>query len=142
ISPHPSHYSDICLLGSDCITAQGNRNLADFFQVRSDNTGAAEVVYDDTSNGLSQPGFTPGGQQALDHAGAALVTLARQSSGPGLFGVDVGGPSNAPATGMLDAAGDARYPAIGGSNVRGMDVVQSGLSLSGGTLSATLKVVD
>jgi len=53
------HYNDICLAGSGCIASQGNRNLADFFAVTIDHTGAAEIVYDDTSNGLAQPGFTP-----------------------------------------------------------------------------------
>src|SRR5947209_4530650 len=142
VSPHPAHYNDICLLGSDCITSQGNRNLADFFEIKPDPTGAAEIVYDDTSNGLAQPGFTPGNQQAVDHAGAAMVTLARQSSGPGLGGSDVSGPSNAPATGQLDSAGDAHYPVIGGTNVAGLDILRTGLSLSGGTLKATMQVAD
>src|SRR5438093_538722 len=71
VTPHPMHYNDICLQGSACITSQGNRNLADFFVVTIDKTGAAEIVYDDTSNGLIQkagglvppPGF-------VDHSGA------------------------------------------------------------------------
>jgi hypothetical protein len=46
-----------------------------------DHTGAAEIVYDDTSNGLVQPGFTPDNQQLVDHAGAGVITVARQSSG-------------------------------------------------------------
>src|SRR6266436_1380034 len=57
VTPHPMHYNDICLAGSGCIASQGNRNLADFFAVTIDHTGAAEIVYDDTSNGLAQPGF-------------------------------------------------------------------------------------
>src|SRR5439155_24307381 len=52
VTPHPMHYNDICLQGSGCITSQGNRNLADFFEVTIDASGAAEIVYDDTSNGL------------------------------------------------------------------------------------------
>src|SRR5437588_736300 len=86
VSPHPMHYNDICLQGTGCITSQGNRNLADFFSVTIDNTGAAEVVYDDTSNGLAQPGFTPTNNQTADHAGAPVVTVARQSSAMGLTG--------------------------------------------------------
>src|SRR6202007_2938077 len=58
-SPHPMHYGGICLEGTDCIESQGNRNLADFFSMTIDRTGAAEIVYDDTSNGLVHPGFTP-----------------------------------------------------------------------------------
>src|SRR2546428_8470238 len=124
------HYDDICLQGSACITSQGNRNLADFFVVTADASGAAEIVYDDTSNGLVQPGFTPANKQFVDHAGAGVITIARQSSGTGLFGAAVSGPSNAPVGGLTDPAGDALYPVIGGSNVSGMDILGSGLQLS------------
>jgi len=91
VSPHPMHYNDVCLAGTGCIAQQGNRNLADFFAITIDHTGAAEIVYDDTSNGLAQPGFTPTGNQTVDHAGAGVITVARQSSGPGLFGTNVSG---------------------------------------------------
>ena len=144
VSPHPMHYDDICLQGSGCISSQGNRNLADFFQVNIDRTGAAEVVYDDTSNGLVQPGFTPNNQQLVDHAGAGVVTIARQSSGIGLFGALVSGSTSAPVSGMADPSDDALYPVIGGANVAGMDIVGSSMSLSKDrkTLSVTTKVVD
>ena len=144
VSPHPMHYNDICLQGTGCINSQGNRNLADFFTVTIDKSGAAEIVYDDTSNGLAQPGFTPTGNQTIDHAGAPVVTVARQSSGPGLYGSAVSGPSNAPATGISDPSGDALYPVLGGSNVPGLDVLGSQISLSsnGKTLNITTKVAD
>ncbi len=146
VSPHPMHYNDICLQGSSCITAQGNRNLADFFTVTIDRSGAAEIVYADTSNGLAQPGFTPSGNQTVDHAGGAVVTVARQSSGLGLYGQPVTGASSAPSAsgGMTDPAGDARYPVIGGSNVPGMDLLGTTLGLSADqkTLTVTEKVAD
>ncbi len=88
VSPHPNHYNSICLQGTGCITSQGDRNLADFFTVTIDHGGAALVEYDDTSNGLLQPGFTPTAGLA-DHPGAPLVTIARQDAGPGLFGHSV-----------------------------------------------------
>src|SRR5205823_11815557 len=94
VTPHPMHYDDICLMGTGCIESQGNRNLADFFEITIDSTGAAEIVYDDTSNGLIQPGFTPDNQQLVDHAGAGVITTAQQSAGPGLFGTNISGPSN------------------------------------------------
>src|SRR5581483_8208205 len=144
VSPHPMHYGGICLAGTNCIESQGNRNVADFFQVKVDRTGAAEVVYDDTSNGLVQPGFTPTGNQTVDHAGAPVVTLARQSGGMGLYGKPVGSSSTATAAGMTDPAGDARYPVINGQNVAGMDILGSSLALSadGKTLTVTTKVVN
>ena len=144
VTPHPMHYNDVCLQGTGCITQQGNRNLADFFSVTIDGSGAAEIVYDDTSNGLVQPGFTPTGNQTVDHAGAPVPTVARQASGAGLFGSAVSGPSNAPATGIGDASGDALYPVLGGSNVPGFDLVSSSVAAgsNGRTLDVTTKVAD
>src|SRR5207245_5497554 len=129
VSPHPMHYNDICLQGSGCITSQGNRNLADFFVVNIDQSGAAEIVYDDTSNGLVQPGFTPNNAQLVDRAGAGVITVARRSSGTGVLGGTVTGTSNSPVSGLTDPPGDALYPVIGGSNVAGMDIRGSGLNL-------------
>ena len=143
VTPHPMHYDDVCLQGSGCITSQGNRNLADFFEVNIDGSGAAEVVYDDTSNKLVQPPNTCSVQVA-DHCGAGVITVARQSSGPGLFGTKVSGPTNAPASGISDPTGDALYPVIGGNNVPGMDITSSHLSFSsnGQLLNVTMQVTD
>jgi len=143
VTPHPMHYNDICLAGTDCIQQQGNRNLADFFSITIDHTGAAEIVYDDTSNGLIQPGFNAA-PQLVDHAGAPVATVARQSSGMGLYGSLVSGPSNAPVSGISDTAGDALYHVIGGTNIPGMDIVSSRLNLStdGHTLNVITQVVD
>src|SRR5204862_4696900 len=109
------------------------------FAVNIDRSGAAEIVYDDTSNGLAQPGFTPTGNQTVDHAGAAVVTVARQSSGLGLFGSPVSGPSNAPVSALSDAAGDALYPVIGWTHVPGVDIAGRtvGPDLAVGALPAT-----
>jgi hypothetical protein len=144
VSPHPMHYEDICLEGSACITSQGNRNLADFFSITIDKSGAAEIIYDDTSNGLVQPGFTPGNAQLVDHKGAPVVTVARQASGMGLYGKPVHGPSNRPVTGIGDPAGDARYPVIGGKNLPGLDILHSSMALSthSHTLTVKMKVAN
>ena len=141
-TPHPMHLGTICLIGTDCITIQGNRNLADFFEVNIDSTGAAEIVYDDTSNGLIQSGFTPDNQQLVDHAGAPLVTILRQSSGPGLFGTSVSGAGNGIRSTISDPGGDALYPVIGGAAVPGMDITSAGAGLAGGTLTITVKVAN
>jgi hypothetical protein len=150
VSPHPMHYDDVCLLGTECITTQGNRNLADFFVVTIDRTGAAEIVYDDTSNLLIEKPAACSAPilmtltQAVDHCGAGVITLIRQSSGPGLFGTNVSGPSNAPVSGLADPRGDALFKVIGGSNVPGMDILSNELHLSndGQTLRVTTRILD
>src|SRR5204862_3353533 len=140
VTPHPMHYDGLCLQGTGCSTSQGNRNLADFFSITIDQQGAAEIVYDDTSNRLVQPGFTPTGNQTVDHAGAPLVTVARQSSGPGLLGTPVSGPSAAPVTSLGDPGGDALYPLLGGTNVPGLDSVGSAVSQTGQTMTVKMQV--
>ena len=159
VSPHPNHYDTICLQGTGCVLSTGDRNLADFFTVTIDHNGAAEVMYDDTSNGLEQPLFNPlqsGCAQlpcAADHPGAPVVTIARQDQGPGLFGTDVSlrphEPDEAPNVGQFDASGDALYPVIGGANVPSLDFVNDSttqmanqLNLSGGNLTVTMKLGD
>ena len=147
VTPHPMDLTDVCLLGTACVSALGNRNLADYFQVRTDNSGAAMIVYDDMSNGYCQPiGGCPG-TQGSDHAGAPVVTVARQSSGPGLFNAPgtqtpmlVSGPSNAPISGLADAAGDARFPLFGGTNVPGLDILDHRMSVNGQVLTITTRL--
>jgi hypothetical protein len=143
VTPHPMHYDDICLLGTACLSKTGNRNLADFFVVTIDRSGAAEIVYDDTSNKLVQAP-NPCAYQVADHCGAGVITVARQSTGQGLFGTSVSGPSNAVVGGLGDRAGDALYPVIGGVNVSGMDIRSSRLRFSadGQTLYVTMQVTD
>jgi hypothetical protein len=147
-APHPMHYGDICGAGTGCILQQGNRNLADFFMVRTDAQGAAEIVYDDTSNGLLTAGAPPSNQTA-DHAGAPVVTVIRQDSGIGVFGTPVTeAPSTnaTPTSHVSGVANNALYStasgAIAGTNVPAMDVLDSGMSLSGTTLTVTMKVAD
>ncbi|TMF71734.1 MAG: hypothetical protein E6I15_13730 [Chloroflexi bacterium] len=144
VTPHPMHYDDVCLAGTGCIAQTGNRNLADFFVVTIDSSGAAEIVYDDTSNKLVQQP-SPCSAQVADHCGAGVITIARQASGPGLFGTKVSGPSNTPISGLSDPADDGLYPVIGGpTKLSGMDIRSSRLSFSpdGTTLNVTMQVTD
>ncbi|MBV9101446.1 MAG: hypothetical protein JO198_10455, partial [Candidatus Dormibacteraeota bacterium] len=146
VSPHPNHYNSICLAGTGCIAQQGDRNLADFFTVYLDHNGAADVEYNDTSNGLIQTGFTPVSGLA-DHPGAPVVTIAHQNSGPGLFGTTVSDlpnePGIAPVSGMTDPSGDALYPLVGGTNQPAFDLLGNNLSYDGsGHLVVTMKVTD
>jgi hypothetical protein len=166
VTPHPMQHGGICLLGTGCITAQGNRNVADFFEVGVDRHGAAVVVYDDNSNNMLQPG-APTGVQAADHAGAAVISMARQTSGPGLIGPGPNQPGNSvpaacaanctwslsnpqyetssPVSGMSDVINDALInpsAGMGGTEVNALDLTGNQLSLSNNnsTLTVTMKV--
>ncbi len=140
VSPHPTHYNSICLLGTGCITEQGDRNLADFFQVTIDNQGRARVVYADTSNGLIQPDFQPL-SGLFDHAGAPVVTVARQNTGINALTGKRLRPyeSTAPRSGIGDPTGDALVnKPLGGTEAPGADVTHVGMGLSKGELRITI----
>jgi hypothetical protein len=91
-SEHPSHFGQICQGGIGCTASNGDRSMADFLAVAIDGTGAARIVYDDTTN---------------QHHGAAVFE-ARQIAGPGALGKRIRG--TAPTNPMADPAGDAQFP--------------------------------
>jgi hypothetical protein len=146
-APHPMHYNDICLLGTACITGEGNRNQADFFKLLVDpRTGRARIIYTDSSNRLSQAGgFSADlSDTAADHQGAALDTVATQNTG---LNANTGQPltakeSTAPVTSWTDPSGDALYKPLGGSKVPGADITKVTMKLEGGNVVINLKLAD
>ena len=137
-APHPMHYNDICLLGTACLTGQGNRNQADFFKMVIDPTsGRARIIYTDSSNRLSQANGT---DTAADHQGAALDTVVTQNTGINAL---TGKPltaqeSTAPVAGTTDPAGDALFPVLGGAKVDGADITSVQIGRSGTDFVATV----
>ncbi len=139
-APHAMHYNDICLLGTACITGQGNRNQADFFKMTVDPlTGRARIIYTDSSNRLSQANNT---DTAADHQGAALDTVVTQNTGLSAL---TGKPlkpyeSTAPVSAITDPAGDALFKPLGGANVPGADITKLAVKSDGSALVATVQL--
>ncbi|HZU12977.1 MAG TPA: sialidase family protein [Chloroflexota bacterium] len=132
VAQHPNHYGGICTMGIGCTTG-GDRSLADFFQVDIDQSGAARVIWADTSDN--------GASDASGNAGA-LIDEAQQVSGPTLFGTTLKGsaPTCAAVTSTpcaSDPTGDARYEANGsiGPNVPKLDITGSSVGLDPADLS-------
>jgi hypothetical protein len=124
------HYNNICMLGTACITAAGNRNQADFFKLEVGPDGRAQMIYTDSSNRLSQ---TIGNDTAADHQGAALDTVIRQRTGVNMW---TGQPlvpddDTSPHAGVTDGADDALYQPLGGTNVPGADITELTMSYDG-----------
>ncbi|MFY9587718.1 MAG: hypothetical protein WAT66_09715 [Actinomycetota bacterium] len=138
VTRHPMHYGTICFQGTGCIAQQGNRNLADFFAVTMDpRDGAVVIVYDDTSNELTQtiPGtdtqIPPPIDGIADHRGAPVVTLVKQNSGIGLLGTAIGAPAARGAS-IGGKAKDAVFdPIYGGEAVPEMDLREALVSREG-----------
>jgi hypothetical protein len=138
-APHPMHYNDICLLGTACITGQGNRNQADFFKMTvNPRNGRAMIIYTDSSNRLSQAGGT---DTAADHQGAALDTVVTQNTGLDANTGKLLKPyeSTAPVSSITDPAGDALYRPLGGTKVPGADILSVKVQRAGSDILLTVK---
>ncbi|HEX8003975.1 MAG TPA: hypothetical protein VF519_14905 [Mycobacteriales bacterium] len=138
-TPHPMHYNDICMLGTLCISAQGNRNQADFFKLFIDPAGRAEIIYTDSSNRLSQANGTDSG---ADHQGAPLDVVIRQRTGLNAW---TGKPlaaddSTAPAAGVTDWPDDALLKPLGGTNIPGADITKLAVNYTGETFDIDVDI--
>jgi hypothetical protein len=69
------------------------------------------------------------------------VTVAHQSSGPGLF-ARWQATSNAPVATLADPSGDALYAVHGGAYVAGLDLLGASVAVSGPNLVVTTKIAD
>ncbi|MHB8513723.1 MAG: hypothetical protein ACYDCC_16370 [Actinomycetota bacterium] len=124
VTRHPMHYGTICMRGLGCIAVQGNRNLADFFEMTIDpHDGSLSIVYDDTSNELSQNAPTQSDQlpQPIDgtthHRGAAVVTVMKQNGGPTLLGGNLTAPRARVSNSLFYRGQDfAKFDPVYGSN--------------------------
>lgn len=99
VTQYPNHYGAICTMGIGCSTG-GDRGLLDFLQVQTGAQGQAEIVWADAANADFNGGTS-----------SALIDYVRQSSGPGLYGTDVSGPT--PDTGTAPGSPAAYYAAAG-----------------------------
>ncbi|MFN2609487.1 MAG: hypothetical protein ABR507_01215, partial [Actinomycetota bacterium] len=124
VTDHPSHKGDICILGTACFLVQGDRNLADFFMVSIDSEGRARIVFNDTSNGISQKGFQSTVPGLVDHPGAAVVTLATQQTGLNAWNGQplMAKETTTPTKSITDPIGDALFKPLAGSNLDGFDI--------------------
>ncbi len=91
-SDHPTHYGQVCTAGTLCVATGGDRTMADFLTIQKDNTGAARIIYNDTTN---------------QHHGASVFEV-RQIGGPSLYGTTLSGTR--PTNPVTDPANDAHYP--------------------------------
>lgn len=140
-TPHPMHYNDICMLGTLCISAQGNRNQADFFKLTIDPAGRAEIIYTDSSNRLFQANPAGKGQDSgADHQGAPLDVVIRQRTGLNAWTGKPLAPDDTttPAAGVLDGSGDALLKPLGGTNIPAADITSLKTDYTGETLKITI----
>ncbi len=128
-SEHPVHYGQICDSGTLCLETNGDRVLGDFITLTIDSSGAARVIYPDTTNQYH----------------GSLVYESRQVSGPGLYGTPVTG--TIPSNPITDQAGDAQWPHYSptgtGTDQKALDLLSLQLSQHDAAhLTAAMRVLD
>jgi hypothetical protein len=146
-SETPMHAHSICFSGIGCSTQvpAGDRNLADFFEVRPDPTGRAVILFVDDNN--TQPG-PPG-----NNPGAGIISSVQQATGPSLYTKygDVPPLTSALSqstdvrTELTDKVGDALLPAhqpAPGSNVDAADLTDVKVTTSGDDVQFRFTVKD
>lgn len=111
----PMHYGQICTGGIGCTVSDGDRTMADYFNVNLDNNGRIRIVYNDTTS---------------QHHGAHVYEI-RQLTGPNLRG-GAAFHDSAPTNPVSDPTGDAQSPHYSptgsGANLPQYDVTNLRLS--------------
>ncbi|HEX8098915.1 MAG TPA: sialidase family protein, partial [Actinomycetota bacterium] len=160
---HPMHRGTVCTGGfPNCLTANADRSMADFFMVDKDPDGRVFIAYNENSD-LSQ--VTPG-----QYIGKPMNAVIRLRTGPSLFankgdllpdprpanvaitGADLTGATlNVEGTHGLppgnwssDRSGDASFPVVPvkSPNHGALDIREVSLSDAGGNLTAKMRVED
>lgn len=130
VTEYPNHFGAICTMGIGCSTG-GDRGLLDYIEVQVDPSGAANLVWSDSANTNGSGGTS-----------SATIDFARQTSGPGLDGTSVTGPSR--ATGCAPGAPHGYYAANGLqlADTANMQIVSSCISgpNAAGDYVVTMKV--
>ena len=96
-----NHDDNICTAGTTCAATQGNRSMADYWDIDVDRQGHLGFVWDDTVNGIGGP----------------VVKVARQATGPSLYAGKPKASRSKRHNGYPDAKGDAKFP-ISGNTIK------------------------
>jgi len=143
----PNHISDMCLSGTvGCITAVGNRNMADFISVDIGADGVAQMTWANDANRLAT-------SPATLIPGLPVTQSARQVSGPRLRGSgdvsDTRFSSVPTTTGVSEFAADAAAPgdaadprSAAAARVPQMDLKGSNVVTDGTNLQVHMPVAD
>jgi hypothetical protein len=127
-SQHPTHYGQICTSGTLCVATGGDRTMADFLTIQTDNKGAMRIIYNDTTN---------------QHHGAS-VFVASQINGPSLFGTALSGTPS--VNSVTDRTGDAQYPhrdpSGPGPNYDALDIKGVAVDAGEENITVTLTISD
>lgn len=139
IGMNPNHLSDMCLAGTvGCITAVGNRNMADFISVDIAPNGAAQVTWASDANKLATLPTTL-------IPGLPINMTAVQISGPKLVGTgDVSDSrySTTPVSGTGDFLGDATDPRAAGPNIPQLDLTGTTVATDGANILLNIPVAS
>jgi hypothetical protein len=144
VSHRVPHIGSICTSGTTCPASNppngGDRSLLDMIDVTMDSDGRAAVVFTDNNNLFARQEQTA---TNLNSQGEPYVKVAKLSNGPSLLSGHGPYALTFPTDFRSSAAGDATWPnTAAGTNIAGMDILGSGVSLSGSDFVGTINLAD
>jgi hypothetical protein len=126
-----AHLGSVCTSGTTC---SGDRSLLDMMDVGYDASGRVAVVYMDNNDAL--------GNVSATTKNSPYVEFSKEIVGPLLTGsssVNITIPSES----RSDPSGDATWPnTAAGTNLPALDILDSSISNTSTTLTATVKLAD
>jgi hypothetical protein len=144
VSHRVPHIGSICTSGTTCPASNppngGDRSLLDMIDVTMDSDGRAAAVFTDNNNLFARQEQTA---TNLNSQGEPYVKVAKLSNGPSLLSGHGPYALTFPTDFRSSAAGDATWPnTAAGTNIAGMDILGSGVSLSGSDFVGTINLAD
>lgn len=137
VSHQVVHTGSICTSGTTCAATMGDRSLLDMIDVTIDSDGRAAVVFTDNNNSFGRQ------ESSLGSAGSPWVKVARLATGPSLLTGHGPYALTYPTDFRTSASGDATWPnTAAGTNLPALDIVGSGVSISGTSLVARIDLKD
>ncbi|MBJ7610483.1 MAG: hypothetical protein JF887_13790 [Candidatus Dormibacteraeota bacterium] len=137
VSHQVVHTGSICTSGTACAATMGDRSLLDLIDITMDNDGRLAVVFTDNNNSFGRQEASQGSK------GSPYVKVARLANGPSLLNGHGPYTLTYPTDFRASAPNDATRPnASGGANLPALDILGSGVSISGTSLVARIDLKD
>jgi hypothetical protein len=137
VSHQVLHTGSICTSGTTCAATMGDRSLLDMIDVTMDSDGRIAVTFTDNNNSFGRQ------ESSLGSQGSPYVKVARLANGPSLLTGHGPYALTFPTDLRTSAAGDATWPnTSAGTNLPSLDIIGSGVSVSGTSLVARIDLRD
>ena len=144
VSHRVPHIGSICTSGTTCPASNppngGDRSLLDMIDATIDSDGRVAVVFTDNNSSFGRQEQTAAN---LNSQGDPYVKVAKLANGPSLLSGHGPYALTYPSDFRSASLGDATWPnTAAGSNIQGLDILGSGVSLAGSDFVGSINLAD